>query len=157
VSKTLAGGGGTVRLADLCLYVEPLPFRLEEALLLDLRRLAKSLDGDYYAACLPVLDRLAKESKDNPQRAADRAAMVDAVTRMEALRVLPSGDAAEAARRTPKGVALELWYRARRSTPSLQLRELESVVTAANADDLFWQLLDALAGGGDDPKAIPSP
>lgn len=155
MSQPIAGGGGTVRVAghdgtELALYVEPLPFRHEVAFVEDLRRLARRQAGDFVAAVEPVLDRLAKLK--TPEAAARAAVVLETAARMECKRELPGDDAAEAARRTPAGVALELWYRARRTSPALQLRELEAVVTEANAADLHWQIREAL-GAADDPKS----
>ena len=36
--------------------------------------------------------------------------------------------------------------------PDVALRDLEAVVTEANADDLHWQIREAL-GAADDPKS----
>lgn len=154
-NKAVVGGGGTVRVKggdgnELVLYVEPLPFRQEVSFLEDLRRLAKAQAVDFVAAVEPVLDRLAKLK--TPDAAARAAVVLETAARMEAKGELPGDDAAEQARRTPRGVALELWFRGRRTNPSLNLRELEAVVTDANALDLHWQIREAL-GAGDDSKS----
>lgn len=149
-----AGAGGTVRLrgdgAELAIYVEPLPFRLEVALADDLRRLAKRQVGDFVRAVEPVLDRLAKVK--TPEAAARAGVVLQTAAAMEARQELPGDDAVESARRTPAGVALELWHRGRRAQPTLVLRELEAAVTEANAADLHLQIREAL-GSADDPKS----
>jgi len=150
----LAGAGGTVAIrgdgADLALYVEPLPFRLELALVDDLRRLAKRQQGDFVKVIEPVLDRLARLK--TPEAAARAGVVLQTAATMEARQELPGDDATEAARRTPAGVALELWHRGRRANPAIALRELEAVVTDANALDLHLQIREAL-GSAADPKS----
>lgn len=153
--KAAVGAGGTVRIkgdggTELVLFVEPLPFRQEVSLLHEMRRLAKAQAVDFVAAVEPVLDRLAKIK--TPEAAARAAAILQAAATMEARGDLPGDDAAETARRSPKGVATELWFRARRAHPDVALRDLEAVVTEANADDLHWQIREAL-GAADDPKS----
>lgn len=148
--KAAAGAGGTVRLGDRAVYVAPLAIREEAALLDDLRRLAKEQQGDFLRPVEGLLDRL--EKMKTPQAAARAALILETVARMEARRELPGDDAAHEARRTPRGVALELWYRGRKAHPTLSLAELEAVVTEANAAAVHAAILDAL-GAGDDSKS----
>lgn len=148
--KAAAGAGGTVQIGDRTVYVEPLPYRQEVALFDDLRKIAKSLSGDFLRAVEPMLDRL--EKMKTPAAAARAGVILETVARMEARQELPGDDAAEQARKTPKGVALELWYRSRRLHPTVDLAELEAVITEINADDLHWQIREAL-GSKDDSKS----
>lgn len=149
--KSVTGAGGTVRIGDLALYIEPLPFRQEVALLDDLRKLAKEANGDFLKAVEPMLDRL--EKMKTPTAAARAAVILETVARMEARQELPGDDAAELARRGPKGVALELWYRSRRLHPTVTVRDLEAVIVDANiALDVHFQIREAL-GAKDDSKS----
>lgn len=149
--KAISGAGGTVRLGDLAFYVEPLPFRQEMALLDDLRKIAKNSVGDFLKAVEPMLDRLAKLK--TPEAAGRSAVILETVARMEARQELPGDEAAEGARRAPKGAALELWYRSRRMHPTVQIRELEAaIVDADTALDVHFQIREAL-GAKDDSKS----
>lgn len=150
-NRTSAGVGGTIRLGELMLFIEPLPFRQEVALLDDLRKLAKEAKGDFLLAVEPMLDRLAKLK--TPEAANRAAVILETVARMEARQELPGDDAAEQARKSPKGVALELWYRSRRLHPTVQIRDLEAVIVGAEiAADTHFQIRDAL-GAKDDTKS----
>lgn len=146
-----AKNGGTVKLGDLAIYVEQLPFRQEVALLDDLRRIAKESQGDFLKPVEGMLDRLAKMK--TPEAAARAGVILETVARMEARGDLPGEDAAETARRCPKGAALELWFRSRRLNPTIQLRDLEAVIVDANtAQDVHFAIREAL-GAKDDSKS----
>lgn len=150
-NRTLSGAGGTVRVGELAIYVEPLPFRQEVALFDELRKLAKAQNGDFLKAVEPMLDRLAKIK--TPEAAARAGVILETVARMEARQELPGDDAAEQARRTPKGVAMEVWYRSRRMHPGIQLRDLEAVILGEDlALEIHFQIREAL-GAKDDSKS----
>lgn len=145
--KQLAGAGGTVKLGDRLLYVEPLPHRQEQALLDDLRKLAKVQGTDFLKPMEPMLERLMSEAKNRPHVAGWMQIAIETAARMTANGDLPGSDAAEVARRSPEGVALELWYRTRRTHPSITQPELAACITAVNAADVHWQIREALGGG----------
>lgn len=149
--KAISGAGGTVQIGTRTIFVEPLPFRQEVALVESLRKLAKEQSGDFLKAVEPTLDRLDKMK--TPAAAARAAIFIETVARMEARGELPGEDAAETARRTPKGVALELWYRSRRLHPTVELPELEAVITGVNAESVHWQIREALGSTKDDSKS----
>jgi hypothetical protein len=150
-TKAFSGAGGTVKIGDLAVYVEQIPFSQQVGLLEDLRRLAKSQAGDYLKVIEPVLDRLAK---DRSAEATARAAIfIETVARMEARQELPGEDAAETARRTPKGVALEIWHRSRRLHSSITLRELEAVIVGDETARTVHRELREAIGEGDESKS----
>jgi len=150
-AKQVSNSGGVVRIGDLSLYVQQLEMRMEQSLLDGLRKIAKDAAGDYLKAVEPMLDRLAKLKTS--EAAARSIVIVETVARMEAKQELAGIDAAIAASKTPKGAALELWYRARPGNPSLQLRDLEAVIVDAEvALDVHFQIQEAL-GAKDDTKS----
>lgn len=150
-AQQLSGSGGIVRIGDLVLHVEELPFRQEYDLYQSLKRLAKEDRGDFLVAVEPMLDRLRK--KGTPEAAAQAAVILQEVARMEARQELPADEAADGMRLKPKGAVLELWYRSRRLHPNLQMRDLEAIITDANtARDAFFQIREAL-GSKDDSKS----
>jgi len=153
-TKQVSNSGGLVRIGDLSLYVQQLELRLEQSLLDGLRKIAKEASGDYLRAVEPMLDRLARMK--TTEAAARSAIIIETVARMEAKQEFQGIDAVIAASKTPKGAALELWYRARAGNPNLQLRDLEAVIVDAEiALDVHFQIQEAL-GAKDDTKSEPA-
>jgi len=78
--------------------------------------------------------------------------------RSEAAMELPGYDAMLMARTSPRGVALELWMRARKAHPDLTLKECEAIITDTNCLDVLSQIIRELTPpeGGDDSKSGPA-
>lgn len=142
-----------VRLGDRQVVLTALSVAEEEALGAELRKLAKATlgPGGYFAQAEASLRWLSDKGMVGVMRIA-----AERIAAMEATGAEPSPEMFDAARRSPAGVALELWLRARHAQPSLTLPEVQAVVTTANALDLYLQVQAVLAGGSDDPKATPS-
>lgn len=152
MSDPILAAGGVVDVAGQAFRVRPLGLREETALYRELGRRAKAAmgPGGYFARLRPRLDWLAGEKLFDV-----RAAVVAELTRLEATHELPADDVVDEYRRTPDGVALELFARTRADHPAATEKELRAVVTEANAVAVHFALLEAVSGG--DPKATRSP
>lgn len=134
-SQELAGATGLIRAAGLEITIAPLSHGEEIALDRALRRGV----ADVYTLAAPELNAL----KEHP---ADRVEFLRELARVAARREPPSDAAVHDFRCSPKGVALELWFRGRARTPGLTLAALEAVVTEVNADALAAALRELLRG-----------
>lgn len=146
----LLSAGGPVTAADRTFQVQKLSLQGEVTLRQALAEGAKREygPGGYFAKMAPTLDWLKKSD-----RGAEFGEALRHLTAMEATGALPGDEAAERFRQSAKGVALELFWRTRRSHPDVALDHFEAVVTAANAVEVFLQLIDALT----DEKKSPTP
>ncbi len=147
----LVAAGGIVPVAGQDFRVRPLSAREEVGLLRELGRRAKLAmgPGGYFARLQPRLAWLAEQKLGDV-----RALVVAELTRLEAVSELPGDDVIDEYRRTPDGVALELFCRTRREHPEVTERELRAVVTDANALMVHFAIVDAVTGDG--PKATRS-
>jgi hypothetical protein len=57
---------------------------------------------------------------------------------------LPGLDAMNEARTSPKGVALELWMRARKAHAGLRVEECEAIITEVNCLDVLQSMINEL-------------
>jgi len=135
---------GTIKLIDRDLVVSSLSQRGERSLHQELESVLAEYETAWDRA-KPGLDRM---------KATDLLAWQIAVkelTKEMASGARPDAEAVDKARRTrPKVLARELYRRAKPHQPTIKLEELEAVVTTANVEDLYHQLIEALAGN--DPK-----
>lgn len=145
-SQNLRGATGLIRVAGLEVTVTPLSQSEEIALDRALRRGV----GDVYTLAQPELDAL----KAHP---ADRLEFLRELARLAVRREPPSPVALYDFRCSPKGVALELWFRGRRATTGLTLAALEAVITEVNADEVAAGIQNLLDGADGPPGAEGPP
>lgn len=79
---------------------------------------------------------------------------VQVITNLEAGNFKASEDEIFDFRRTPAGVAIEMWHRCRDAHPGTTLDEIRAVLTEVNAPDVYRRVQEIVRG--DDPKATPS-
>lgn len=151
MSDNLMSGGGVVSVAGQEFRVRKLSARGEDALARELGRRAKAAmgPGGYFARLKPKLEWLAAEKMFDV-----RVAVVETLTRLEALSELPASDVIDEYRATADGVACELFFRTREDHPAVSEKDIRAVVTAANALPVHAAVLDAVADG--DPKETRS-
>jgi hypothetical protein len=138
-SEQAVGAVGLVRVGPLEITVTPLSQAEEMALDRALRRGAEAAAGDLFTRCKAELDAL----KESP---ADRAEFLRELARLAARKEPVSATAFFDYRCSAAGVALELFHRGKRGTPSLTLAGLEAVITEASADEVAVGLLELLRG-----------
>lgn len=145
----LVNAGGEVRVGDLVFLVRELSVAGEIGLGNRFRALAKKAmgPGSFYANARPVLDYLREQGQH-----ADRAALMAEVSRLVATGAAASDDAAEEFRRSPDGVAEELYWRTRQTHPDATLNEFRAAVNDVNALEVHLGIMEALA-----PKAATTP
>jgi hypothetical protein len=149
MTPTTIPASGPVTIAGRVLTIEELPASAEYGLLQELRRGSKRAygPGGYFARMAPVLAYL----REKKLHAEHNQALAE-LTRLEATGVDPADDEADAYRRSPDGVACELFWRCRRSHPEVTQAELRAIITDANALDVHLQIRRVLAGDlGNDP------
>jgi hypothetical protein len=133
--------GNLVSVADRVLAILPLSIREESALVLELRRRVKESfgKGGYFERSSVALSWLKDQN-----RMAEFATAVQRIAELEAQGELPSGDPVDLFRQTATGVAIELFFRTRRTHPEVSLAELQSIITDANAIEVHLEILRAL-------------
>jgi hypothetical protein len=145
---------GLVTLGDRDLIVSKLSIEDEAALRTALDKGAfESLGpGGYFARIAPTLAWL----RDNKLLPEWQLAVTE-TTRLQATGQPPSDDIVMQFRQSAKGVALELFFRTRKTHPEIRsVKELEAVITDANATVIHRQMIEAITGGSDDPKETPN-
>jgi hypothetical protein len=147
-ARAALGVGGPVIVADRVFQVKPLELDAEIEISDEMRRLAfKQLGhGGYFAEARPLLDWL---NANGMQGAA--AAHIKNLSDLQAKKELPSGDAAEQARRTPEGVALELFLRTRDTHPDVGKEDIAAVITSVNAPAIHASIKAAISKDANDP------
>lgn len=145
--RKLVGGVGEVAVGSLSISITPLSQGDELRLRRQLRAAAESLAGDGWTRCKPILEAMTK-SGAHGDRAIAVAELVRSAKRVEPL----SEEAVFDFRTSAEGVALELFARGKAATPGLSLDGLRSVITEANAPDVFAALLDIIDGGEPDAQ-----
>jgi len=142
VSKPLVG---TVEVAGKAFTVTELGYAEELRLNVLLRKMQAKETGNAWRRTREMIDEIPKHLQG--------PAVAECV-RSEAAMELPGLDAMNEARTTPKGVALELWMRSRKSHAGLRLEECEAIVTDVNCLDVLQSILDELTPeDGDDSKS----
>lgn len=146
-----AGGAVEVLCADgktLTFVVQELSTAAEIGLLRRLRVMAKQAlgPGSFYAAAMPTLNWMKEQGQH-----ADRAQLMEIIGRLVATGGHVSDDAADEFRRSPDGVAEELFWRTRKTSPEAARDELKAVINEVNALEVHLAILEAIA-----PKA-PAP
>lgn len=148
--EQLVNAGGAVEILcdggkTLTLFAQELSTQAEIGLLRKLRAMAKAVlgPGSFYAQALPALNWM----KDAGHHA-DRAHLMEIIGRLIATGGQVSDDAVDEFRRSPDGVATELFWRTRKTAPEASLDELKAVINDVNALEIHLAILDAIA-----PKA----
>lgn len=110
------------------------------------RKMQAEQSGNAYRRTKAMIDEMPKNLQGDA---------IAACVRSEAAMELPGNDAMLLARTSPKGVALELWFRARKAHPGLRLDECEAIVTDTNCLDVLSDMIRELtpSEGGDDSKS----
>lgn len=149
-NEALMTPGGTVRIGDRALTVLKLPARAEYGLGVAMAAACKESfgPGGYFQRAAKALAWLREQKMQ-----AEWSVAVRSITEMEGLGSMPDAAAVEEFRQSPKGVALELFHRTRQTHPEVTLSELESVVTAANAPEVYQQIQQAVADEGNGTRS----
>jgi hypothetical protein len=152
-AEQVVNAGGPVELRDaagkvVTLFVLELSTQAEIGLLRKLRALARAAlgPGSFFAAALPALNWMKEQGHH-----ADRAHLMEIIGRLIATGGGVSDDAADEFRRSPDGVAEELFWRTRKTCPDVTLDELRAAINEVNALEVHLAILDAIA-----PKAPPA-
>lgn len=101
--------------------------------------------GGFFQAAKGELQYL----KDNNMNAEFRIA-VEAFAQMTGGKASPSLDAVGEYRMSPAGVALEMFWRTRKTHAEVTLKDFQTIITDANAMNVFIQILDIVS---DDKKS----
>lgn len=143
-SASIASPGGTVYVGDRPVPILKLSTAGEIAFQNDLARRAKKAlgSGGYFERSRDALEYL----KANKLYGEFELA-VKHIAGMEAGGSLPSGEAIDAFRQCADGVAVELFWRTRKSCPDMKLEEIAAVITETNALDVHLQILEVLTDG----------
>jgi len=144
VSEQLAAAQGVVTIGPASFVVKALPFEEEVSLRALMRAKARDAwgPGSFYAQVMPA----AKFARENGEHR-DADLMVQAVAPLIAMRAGASEDATDVWRRTPDGVAFEVYHRTRDTHPDCTLQEIRAVVNEVNAGSVFAQVARALDPG----------
>ena len=137
---------GTVNVAGKVFTIGELGHGEELRLGMLLKKMYAAESGNSY--------RRAKEMIEEMPRHLQGEAIA-ACVRSEAAGELPGHDAMLMARTSPKGVALELWMRARKHMEGIQQRECEAIVTESNCLEVLSDMIRELtpSEGGDESKS----
>jgi hypothetical protein len=153
-AEQMVNPGGPVELRDatgktVTVYAHELPTQAEIGLLRRLRAMARQAlgPGSFYTAAAPTL----KWMKDQGLHE-DRAHLMEIVGRLIATGGGVSDEAADEFRRSPDGVAEELFWRTRKTCPDVELADLKAAINDVNALEVHLAMLDAIA-----PKAPTAP
>jgi uncharacterized coiled-coil protein SlyX len=138
-------------IGELRCTVAALSVRAERSLLRELSQVLAE-EADPIERVQPILDRLEKQ-----KRHVERQVVLSQAAQAAVNGELPSYDAVMNARATnPRVLAREVFRRARVFAPKLELIEVEAVITAANVEDVAFDLDVALGREEDDPKPTRS-
>lgn len=140
---TAVEGGGIVDVGGTLFHVKPLSLNGEIALFDRHRAEARRAmgPGSFVEAAIPTIDHLRKI-----ERHAEADFMLRAATSMVLTRAGVTDEVAEEFRRTPDGLALEMYHRTRETHPSVTEREFRAVINPVNAPDLFLKVVEAVSG-----------
>lgn len=144
-SDSIVGGCGVVHVGTLVVTITPLTMIEERALRRQLRSAAEKEATDYFTRCSRVLDAM------RGQPAAYMEAVRE-ITRIAATGPKLSDDQFFEFRTSPAGVARELFARGKRATPGLAADGLAAVITDANVDDVFAQMMAVVETGDPNPS-----
>jgi hypothetical protein len=137
---------GTVEVAGKKFTVQELGYAEELRLGVLLRKLHAEEHGNAWKRTRAMIEEIPRHMQ---------GPSVAECVRIEAAGELPGLDALNEARTSPKGVALELWMRARKNHKGLALEECQAIITDVNCLDVLQDMLDALTPTevGDDSKS----
>lgn len=136
-----ATGGGVLKIGAAEFFVRKLSVVRENALWDHLASEAKKSygQGGFVEKGAGLLEWMASTGRGNMMEAALRK-----LVEMEAKDEPPSLAAIEKYRRSPDGVALELWHRTRDDHKDMTREKYRAVVNEVNALDLYLQIGDLL-------------
>jgi hypothetical protein len=143
----LVGGVGTVMVGTLEVTITPLSVIDERILDRKLLKAAQAAADDPYTEAAKTL----KAAEANPAHLHVLLMEVAAIaTRKKFLSVGEFDDY----RRSPAGVATEIFARGHKATPGLAAKELAAVITEFNAEEIHEAMKEVIAnkGGSDDEK-----
>lgn len=144
-TKAAATPGGTIEVEGRLLTVQKLTVSGELALLSALRAGAKRSfgPGGYFQRARASLDWLRDQKMH-----AEHAQAVAEIARLEATGAGASDDATDEFARTPDGLAVELFWRTRKTHPEVTEREFRAGLSDANALDVYLSLRAAVSDAG---------
>jgi hypothetical protein len=138
-------------IGELRVTVAALSTRGERALQRELSQVLAE-ESDPIARVQPILDRL-----DREKRYVEKQVVLTQAAQAAVDGDLPPFAAVMTARASnPRVLAREVYRRARVFAPKLELTEVEAVITAANVEDVHFDLEVALGREEDDPKPTRS-
>ncbi len=142
MSKPLVG---TVEVAGKSFTVSELGYAEELRLNVLLRKMQAKEAGNAWRRTRDMIDEIPRHLQG--------PAVAECV-RTEAAMELPGLDAMNEARTSPKGVALELWMRARKAHAGLRVDECEAIITEVNCLDVLQSMISELTPEeGEDSKS----
>lgn len=141
-SQQVLNASGPVTIGPLTFMVQELSIQAEVGLLRQLRTLARKAlgPGSFYANALPTLEWMKAQGHHG-----DRQHLMEIIGRLIATGGNVSDDALDEYRRSPDGVAEELFWRTRKTHPEAQRDEFRVVVNDVNALEVHLAILEAVA------------
>jgi hypothetical protein len=141
-AEQVVNAAGPVQIGSLTFMVQELSVQAEVGLLRQLRVMARKAlgPGSFYASALPTLEWMKTAGYHG-----DRQHLMEIVGRLIATGGNVSDDVLDEYRRSPDGVAEELFWRTRKTHPDAARDELRVLVNEVNALEVHLAILEAIA------------